>query len=217
MCGRYSITTPVEAMRELFDFTGRPPNLPPRYNVAPTQDAPVIRMRDGDRELAMLRWGLVPSWSQGPDSRFSMINARAETVANKPAFRAAFRARRCLVPADGFYEWTPAKGGKQPYRITLKDGGLFALAGLWEHWAGKDETIDSFTIVVTEANELLAPIHDRMPVILAPDEYEAWLRGEPRDAAALLDPYPAGELTAYPVSKHVNSPRNDDPECVAPL
>ena len=161
-------------MRRVFNVTGPLPNVPPRYNIAPTQDAPVVRQtKDADeREMDMLRWGLVPSWSQGPDSGYSMINARAETVATKPAFRSAFRFRRCLVPADGFYEWRKVAGRKQPYRITVKDGEPFAFAGLWEHWTGPDGyVVQSFTIVVTEANELLRPIHDRMPVILDPADY----------------------------------------------
>ena len=223
MCGRYSFTTPPEAMRRVFDIKGLLPNLAARYNIAPTQDAPVVRQtKEGEgRELAMLRWGLVPSWSQGPDSGYSMINARAETVATKPAFRSAFRLRRCLVPADGFYEWRKLAGRKQPYRITLKDDAPFAFAGLWEHWRGPDcYVIQSFTIVVTEANELLRPIHDRMPVILDPADYALWL-GEKAESSkgvgALLRPFPADAMVAYPVSKRVSNPRNDDPQCVEPL
>ena len=223
MCGRYSFTTPPEAMRRLFKVTGPLPNVPPRYNIAPTQDAPVVRQSKdgGERELVMLRWGLVPSWSQGPDSGYSMINARAETVATKPAFRSAFRLRRCLVPADGFYEWRKVTGAKQPYRITLKDGEPFALAGLWEHWTGPDGyVVQSFTIVVTEANELLRPIHDRMPVILHPADYPLWLGEEPESGVgvgSLLKPFSAEAMVAYPVSKRVSNPRNDDPECIEPL
>ncbi len=159
------------------------PNGAPRYlSTSPALDRPVVRQSkdDGERELVMLRWGLIPSWSKGPDSGYSMINARAETVATKPAFRSAFRFRRCLVPADGFYEWRKLAGRKQPYRITLKDDAPFAFAGLWEHWAGPGGyVIQSFTIIVTEANELLRPIHDRMPVILDPANYTLWLGEEP--------------------------------------
>ncbi len=152
-----------------------------------------------------------------------MINARAETVATKPAFHRAFGRRRCLVPADGFYEWRKEGARKQPYRIRLNDGGLFAFAGLWERWSperGDAEAIESFTVIVTNANALLEPIHDRMPAILAPSDYEAWLdaRATPPEAAqALLRPYPPDRMEAYPVSLRVNSPRNDDPECIAPL
>ncbi len=222
MCGRYSLTTPVEALRSLFRLVGNP-NLPPRFNIAPTQDAAVVRPVQGgaERELAMLRWGLVPSWSRGPDSRYGMINARAETVAEKPAYRAAFRQRRCLVPADGFYEWRQQGGRKQPYRFCLKEGGAFALAGLWESWSGgENETIESFTIIVTDANALVRPIHDRMPVIVDPVDHDAWLDAEGTavsEALALLRPFEAEAMTAYPVSPRVNSPRNDDAECVAPI
>ena len=229
MCGRYSLTSPPEAIQRLFKLAPPLPNLAPRYNIAPTQEAPVIGLRkDGDeRGLAMLRWGLVPFWSDGPDSRYSMINARAETVRSKPAFRAAFKARRCLVPADGFYEWKAREGGaKQPHRIVRADGEPFAFAGLWEHWEPKEgqegegqegEPIRSFTIIVTGANELLKPIHERMPVILAPEDHERWLAGEPDEAAELLRPFPAGELRAYPVSTRVNAPKNDDPGCIEPV
>jgi len=219
MCGRYSLTTPPEAMARVFRTTGPLPNLPPRYNIAPTQQAPVVRAAPEARELALLRWGLVPSWSQGPDSKFSMINARAETVESKPAYRAAFRQRRCLVPADGFYEWRAEAGRKQPYFIRVKECP-FAFAGLWEHWE-KPQTpaIDSFTIIVTEANALLKPIHDRMPVILHREDFDSWLDPETPlgDAKALLRPLEPEAMEAYPVSTRVNSPRNDDPECIAPL
>ncbi len=220
MCGRYSFTVPPEAMRWLFALTGPLPNFEARYNIAPTQDAPVIRLNaaSGERKAAMFRWGLVPSWSKGPDSRHLMINARAETVAEKPAFRAALRHRRCLVPADGFYEWRKEGARKQPYRICQHDGEPFALAGLWERWEGAGEAIHSFAIVVTEANDLVRPIHDRMPVILDPLDYGAWLgAGAADEATRLLKPFGEGELTAYPVSLHVNSPKNDDRGCIDPV
>ncbi len=222
MCGRYSLTAPPEAVGRLFELAGPMPNLEPRYNIAPTQAAPVVGLKpDGEtRGLAMLRWGLVPSWSDGPDSRLSMINARAETVRTKPAFRAAFKARRCLVPADGFYEWQAQGKGrpKQPHRIVRRDGAPFAFAGLWERWQPKDgEPILSFTIIVTDANELLKPIHERMPVILEPGDHEAWLGAAPEEAEALLRPLAADRLEAYPVSPRVNSPKNDDPACIEAL
>ncbi len=221
MCGRYSLTTPVDALRALFGFAGPPPNLPARYNIAPTQEAPVVRRRGpgAARELALLRWGLVPSWADGPRTGYRMINARAETVARKPAFRAAFRRRRCLVPADGFYEWRAEGKRKQPYRVAFEDGAPFAFAGLWERWRGADGgEIESFAIVVTDANALLRPIHDRMPVILAPDDHEAWLTGEDGDAlSGLLRPHPGTGMIVYPVSPRVNDPRNDDRVCVEPL
>ncbi len=220
MCGRFTLRTPAHRLAEAFG-AHELPNLPPRYNIAPTQDAAVVRRpREGEgRELAMLRWGLVPPWSEGPDSGYSMINARAETVATKSAFRSAFRHRRCLVPADGFFEWQKVDGRKQPYLVELSDGEPFAFAGLWEHWEGLGgDVIDSFTIIVTEANELLRPIHDRMPVILDPPDYDLWLEGGPAVARAahdLLQPYPAERMVAHPVSRRVNNPRHDDPECIA--
>jgi putative SOS response-associated peptidase YedK len=220
MCGRYSLTTPPEAVARVFAVAGPLPNYPPRYNIAPTQQAPVVRLNaEGARELVLLRWGLVPSWSEGPDSKYSMINARAETVAEKPAYRAAFKSRRCLVPADSFFEWQArGKGPKQPYLIRVKETP-FAFAGLWERWEKPgQESIQSFAIVVTEANELMRPIHERMPVILPPSDYSAWLdpATPAKDAQAMLRPYDADAMEAYPVSTRVNSPRNDDPDVIAP-
>ncbi len=219
MCGRYSLTTAPEAMRRLFDTLGPLPNLAPRYNIAPTQDAPVVRRSTGGgRELAMLRWGLVPAWSKGPDSRYSMINARAETVAEKPAYRTAFRQRRCLVPASGFFEWQKRGKAKRPYLIGIEGREAFAFAGLWERWEGAEaEAIESFTIIVTEANARVRPIHERMPVILDPADYGPWLEEgveASTRAHALLAPYPAEAMTAHAVSTRVNSPGNDDPECL---
>jgi putative SOS response-associated peptidase YedK len=221
MCGRYSLTTAPEAMRRLFRIEGALLNLEPRYNIAPTQMAPVIRMREeGGNGLAMMRWGLVPSWSkEGPASGYSTINARAETVADKPAYRAAFRDRRCLVPADGFYEWKKIGREKQPYRFTMTDGSPFVFAGLWERWrepAGGD--LLSFTIIVTSANDLVANVHDRMPVILDADAASTWLGGGSREAMqALLQPFPADRMSATPVSRRVNSPANDDPGVIEPV
>ena len=221
MCGRYSLTSAPEAMRQLFDLDGPLLNLEPRYNIAPTQDAPVIRANaDGKRELAMLRWGLVPSWSKdGPDSGYSMHNARAETVADKPSFRGAFRDRRCLVPADGFYEWKKMGKEKQPFRFTMDDGAPFLFAGLWERWRRPDGSdLQSFTIIVTTSNTLVAGVHDRMPVILDREGAARWLAGGTRDAMlALLVPFPAERMAATPVSKRVNSPANDDRSIIEPV
>lgn len=221
MCGRYMIVSNTEALRRLFRFPELP-NLEPRYNVAPSQEVPVIRRgADGRAHFAMLRWGLVPSWAKDLKIGTKMINARAETVAEKPAFRAAFKARRCLVPADGFYEWRAEEGGKQPYLIRMADEAPFAFAGLWESWRNPEsgETVESCTIIVTDANDLVAPIHDRMPVILAPNDYDPWLFSEAagEDLQGLLGPYPAGAMTVHPVSKAVNNVRNDDPSLIAPL
>lgn len=220
MCGRYSIATPIGAMQRLFDFPELP-NLMPRWNVAPAQGVPAVRMRaDGrGRELAILTWGLVPPWADDPKIAWRMINARAETVQEKPAFRHAFRRRRCLLPADGFYEWMPPAPGakaKQPWRIGLPGDAPFAFAGLWEQWMGKDGSeIESCTIVTTEAAPAIAHIHARMPAILEPGSYAAWLAGEADAAAALMRPY-AGELVARPVSTRVNDMRNDDPSLLDP-
>lgn len=220
MCGRYSITTPFEALARLFAVTGPLPNLPPRYNLAPTQSAPVVRSNAGARELVLLRWGLIPAWSKEGPSSTPLINARAETVAQKPAFRSAFRARRCLVPADGFYEWQAGPKVKQPYHIAMADQQPFALAGLWERWQPKapgEAAIESFVILTTDANTLCRPIHHRMPVIVAPDHYELWLTGPREVAEGLLRPYPARAMVAQPIGPRVNQVRNDDPACLEPL
>ena len=201
----------------------------PRYNIAPTQEVLVVREPDrGEREAAMLRWGLIPSWSKEMQSGAPMINARGETVAEKPSFRTALRKRRCLIPADGFYEWHQAPGSaarskKQPYYIHRRDGRPFAFAGLWETWtpknapAGEGLTLESCTIVTTAANTTLAPLHDRMPVILAETDYATWLDPAIQDPAAvtpLIGPCGDDELVAEPVSTHVNRVANDDPRCV---
>ncbi len=213
MCGRYSVTTPLEAMRQSFDFIGGL-NLAPRYNIAPTQDVPVIRGGADGRELATMRWGLVPSWAKDLSIGARMINARIETVKEKPSFRAAFRRRRCLIPADGFYEWKTIAGAKQPFRIGFKDNRPFVFAGLWETWSdpGGDE-IRTCTILTTEASEKLRPIHHRMPVILQPDLFEPWLDPASSFDGDVAPPFDDEDLHAYPVSKAVNKPANDGPEC----
>ena len=222
MCGRYAITSPLEAIIEAFSLKGPRSNLEPRYNAAPSQYLPVIRGGREGREMVPMRWGLVPSWSKGPDSRYSMINARAETVTSKPAYRGPFRYRRCLVPANGFFEWKKEADGKQPYFITLKSDAPFAFAGLWDHWTSPNGSeMETFTIIVTAANDVVRPIHERMPVILGEDSYESWLgeAGTPSRTklAILLRPYPADLMRAYPVSRAVNSPTNDRPELVEPV
>ena len=218
MCGRFAQYSEPDTYADLFDLE-RVCAPRPRYNAAPTQEILAARPgADGTRELTPLRWGLIPSWSKGPDNRYSMINARAETVATKPAYRAAFRARRCIIPAEGFYEWQTTTDGKQPHLIRRRDGQPFAMAGLWERWQGPDtDAIESCTIIVTDANAAIAPIHDRMPVILTGNGLDAWLDPTIGNAAALtslLRPAPAQDWTHYPVSKRVNSPRNDDPSLV---
>jgi putative SOS response-associated peptidase YedK len=219
MCGRYSITTSTEALRRLFQFDDRP-NLQPRYNMAPTQMAPVVRERDGGRHLDMLRWGLLPKWSKDASSAPKMINARAETIAKKPAYREAFRMRRCLVPADGFFEWrVQGNKTKQPYRVCLADGGAFAFAGLWEAWADPSDggrVVETYTISTVVASSSIAHIHHRMPVILASDDHQTWLNGDPEEAGALLKPCANEKLRNFQVSPRIGNVRNDGPDLLEP-
>ena len=217
MCGRYTLSTPPNVLAERFGVDVRQ-NLPPRYNIAPTQGASVVRATDRGRELALLRWGLIPSWAKDPAIGNRMINARAEGVAEKPAFRRAFAKQRALVPADGFYEWQKQNSRKQPYHIRRRDGEPFAFAGLWERWHDRalDQVHETFTIITTDASDLLAPIHNRMPVILSPADYDRWLDPEKPGTPDLLTPYQGDELEAFPVSTRVNSPAHDDARCVEP-
>lgn len=214
MCGRFTQRSPLSVYASMFGVGLNILEGAPRYNVAPSQLVAVCRTAElGWRELVLLHWGLLPHWAKEPKTSYSMINARAETVASKPAYRDAFRKRRCLIPADGFYEWRPGKPRKQPYYIHRRDGKPFAFAGLWEHWEQGKDTIETCAIIVTTANETIAPIHDRMPVILAPADFERWL--DPKQDAAgllpLLKPAPAGDIEAYTVGLSVNSPQNDGP------
>lgn len=223
MCGRYAIYGPVSrANRDAIEFLGEQVAFHPTFNAAPTQDLPVFRVSpERGRELTLLRWGLVPSWAKDPDIGARMINARAETVSEKPAFRAAFRRRRCLVPMSGFYEWQRTSGRKVPHFVRLRDTDIFAAAGLYEYWPGKDGAvaIESYTILTTGANELMRAVHDRMPVILHERDYEAWLdpKNEKLEAlSALLTPFPAEQMRAFAVSPRVNNTHNDGPELVEP-
>jgi putative SOS response-associated peptidase YedK len=235
MCGRFSITDPDEALRALFGYNGPPMDFEPRYNVAPTQDVPVVRLNhEGKRAITKMRWGLVPFWAKDLKIGARMINARAETIATQSAFREAFKARRCLVLADGFYEWNTtakvAKGEKkQPYRVVIGDerrARPFAFAGLWERWrdraAGKDAPpVDSFTIITTDAAPAIAHIHERMPVMLnRREDFEAWLDAEktpPAEAQKLLKPYAGADLAVYPVTPKVNDYRYEEPDSVLPV
>lgn len=205
----------TESFPEMFEISDV--RLPPRFNIAPTQDAPVVRQDDdGTRMLVLLRWGLIPSWAKDISMGARMINARSETVEEKPVFRAAFRRRRCLVPADGFFEWRKEGAAKQPYYFSMKGGNPFAFAGLWDAYESPDAYLETYTILTCEANETVEPIHHRMPVILPPDLYAKWLQpGSPEgELKALLRPYPEDDLQVYPVSRMVNSPSNDSPLCI---
>jgi putative SOS response-associated peptidase YedK len=221
MCGRFALIVSGEAVADQFQLA-ETSLLAPRYNIAPTQPVAAIRHNphSAQREMTHFRWGLIPSWAKDIKMSARMINARAETVADKPSFRAAFKRRRCLIPASGFFEWQKIGTQKQPMYIQAADGGLLALAGLWETWHSPDGSeIESCTIITTEPNELMAPIHNRMPVIIEPADYDLWLDpGErPENGLHLLRPYPPSLMNAYPVSTQVNNPRNDTPDCVAPL
>lgn len=220
MCGRYTLIN-LAALTQAFPWIDEPPPAaePSRYNIAPTQPILVVANNRADR-FEHFHWGLIPSWAKDPAIGNRMINARAETLAEKPAFRTAVRRRRCLVPADGFYEWQEALGGKTktPMRITMKSGGVFAFAGLWDAWHAPDgSVISSCTVITTSPNELMAEIHDRMPAILRRDDYQRWLDPAERDAedlGDLLKPYPASEMRASPVSRTVNNLKNESPACI---
>jgi putative SOS response-associated peptidase YedK len=223
MCGRLTQVRAVDLLRTIVRWISEP-SVPARYNAAPTQAIAAVRQipNSGDRELVLLHWGLIPSWSKDPALGARMINARAETVADKPAFRAPFRRRRCLIPADGFYEWQKVNGQKQPFYIHPQDAGqAFAFAGLWDHWDGGDRgPIESCTILTTDANDLVRPLHNRMPVILDPADFDLWLDPGVQNAEAvrpLLRRYPAEAMACYPVGRYVNNPRNDGPDCIAPV
>ena len=205
MCGRYALHSLIDDLQRHFGFPGGA-DFKPRYNIAPSYHLPVVRKGDGGRELALCQWGFVPHWMKS-EPKTRPINARAETVAEKPFFRSAFRHHRCLVPANGYYEWKKEGRGKQPWFIHPKDQALFAFAGLWDRWTGADGVLDTFTIITTSANPSTASIHDRMPVILPPGQYDTWLEAGGKD---LLRPY-AGEMEAWPVSREVNTPANDHP------
>ena len=229
MCGRYTLFTPQEALVERFDAEPHEP-LEPRYNCAPGQELPVITS-DEPGQIQRFTWGLTPSWA---DEKQGLINARSETVREKRSFADAYESRRCLVPADGFYEWADLGDGKQPYRVAFADDRPFAMAGLWERWEpptqqlGLDsfgdngdsddpEPLETFTVITTEPNEMISELHHRMAVVLAPDEEETWLHGDPDAVADLLDPHPDNELEYFRVSERVNSPANDESKLIDPV
>ena len=221
MCGRF---TRKENMKHIAELLGLPipPALAPRYNIAPSQLVACVRTNPdtSEREWVELKWGLVPSWAKDPSVGHKLINARGETVDEKPSFRKAFKQQRCLILADGFYEWKREGKTKQPYYISLKDNRPFAFAGLWERWEKEDPAIESCSLITIHANNLMEPIHHRMPVILPEQVYASWLDPKLKNTvylSGLLEPYKAEEMDAYPVSTMVNNPRNDLPECMAPL
>jgi len=219
MCGRYVIISSPQAFRQLFGYSGQP-NFPPRYNVAPTQPVPIVRLSEGKRQFALVRWGLIPSWVKDPRTFSLLINARAESVLEKPAFRNAMKRRRCLFLTDGFYEWQEEGGRKRVYHVRRKDGGPMAFAGLWETWTGPNgEEQETAAIVTTSANRTLSVIHDRMPVVIAPDAFEMWLDSANVDAKvaeALIAPAPENLLEIYEVSPAVNRVANDSSALLDP-
>jgi len=226
MCGRFVLRASPEQLKSLFDLP-EAPYLEPRYNIAPTQPVGIVRIKPetAQREWALVLWGLIPSWAKDASIGQKMINARAETVAEKPSYRAAFKRRRCLVPASGFYEWKKGASGKTPHFITTADESPFAIAGLWETWQSPDGgELSTCTLLTTEANDLVSDLHDRMPVIIAPEDYAMWLgsgREETPEALAslrhLLRPYPDEKMQMWPVSTQVNNVRNEGAGCIEPL
>lgn len=218
MCGRITFRTEPKLVAELFDLTSLP-LFEPRYNVAPTQDVLAVRLTGQEgREAVFLKWGLIPFWSKDKSFASKAINARGETLREKPAFREAYKKRRCLIAADGFFEWKKVGKRKEPYLFELAQRGPFAFAGLWERWSDKSEAIESCTIITTTANELVRPLHDRMPVILPRESFSAWLGETPLDdLSSLLSPFPAQEMRVTQVNSIVNSVANDSPDCVQPV
>jgi putative SOS response-associated peptidase YedK len=222
MCGRFTLTVPVESLIERFQVDQIPFDYQPRYNIAPGQLITAVIAHEGKNRIGQLKWGLIPSWAKDEKIGYKMINAKAETVQEKPAFRNAFKKRRCIIPADGFYEWKRNEdGSKQPMRIMLKDKSIFGMAGLYETWIAPDrQKVHSCTIITTKSNGLMEQIHDRMPVILRRDDEGIWLDREKADLEllqSLLEPYPEEEMFAYPVHPMVGNVKNDVPECIESL
>jgi putative SOS response-associated peptidase YedK len=220
MCGRFTLTSSGEALARKFELQGRA-RLRPRFNIAPSQEVAAVREQEpGRRLLEPHRWGLIPSWAKDPAIGNRLINARCETAAQKPSFRRAMRSRRCIVPADGFYEWAGRGSERHPYLIRMRDAEPFGMAGLWESWTGDGgEVIESCTLLTTDANESIQRVHHRMPVILDPQNFGRWLdpgQQEPESLVDLLVACPDDWLDLIPVSRHVNNPRNDDPACLVP-
>lgn len=216
MCGRFALAVTDVEIRRHFNLDELP-EWQPRYNIAPSQDVPVVHQSGSGRVCEAMRWGLVPHWSKGPDKRYAMINARAETVASKPAYREPFRQGRCLVPASGYFEWRKTNDVRQPFFLRPQGATLFAFAGLWDEWRGEGGMLRSFTLITTQANPESAQIHERMPVMINQAQYDLWLQGqEPEVLLALLGPY-AGALDVWAVSGEVNNPRHEGPELIQTL
>ena len=220
MCGRFTLQTPEAQIRKAFNLPmGDQLGLSPRYNIAPSQDIPIIRDTKDGHELILVQWGLVPHWSKESKTKYSTINARIESVAEKPTYRTPFKSQRCLIPADGFYEWKVVNGHKIPHYIRMRKGEVFAFAGIWDRWEGEGKTLDSCSIIVMPANEVMKPIHERMPAIIAPAHYDLWLDQritEKDEIMEFLNSAPSGSLKYYPISPWVNSPQHDDERCIQP-
>jgi len=223
MCGRYRLSRRKQLIEEHFDSFSDEPDWSVRYNIAPTQPVAVIRQHPKEpvRELSLVRWGLIPSWAKDPSGAARMINARSETADSKPAFRDALKSRRCMIPADGFYEWMRTGKMKQPYCFEVNEGELFAFAGIWDRWKGPSgDMIETCSILTTTPNAVTSPVHDRMPVILDPDSYDLWLDPGMTNVAAasdLLKPFDARLMRCFPVSNRINRVANDDEECSRPV
>jgi putative SOS response-associated peptidase YedK len=211
MCGRFSLTPKIEHVIEKLNIINSI-EFAPSYNIAPSQTVPVVRYINNQLVISAMRWGLIPFWMKELPKSTNLINARSDTLASKPSFRTAYKKRRCLIPADGYYEWQKVGDAKQPYYIQLKTKEIFTFAGLWEQWQGESQIIESCTIITTDGNDDMKSIHHRMPVIIAQDQYQHWF--EDIDPQDLLTPYPNGKLRAYPVSNYVNNPRNNDKKCL---
>ena len=217
MCGRYSLTKPIKTLKEHFQAIAVKMDHDKRYNIAPSQSVPIVVAGEQGAEIHAMRWGLIPSWAKDPAFGNKLINARAETVHEKPSFKPSMKNRRCLVPADGFYEWQVSGKEKSPQYIRMHTGGLFAFAGLWSEWDSDKEILQTFTIITTNANRELESIHHRMPVILMPQDYENWLAPSSKGFHNLMKPLGDGLLDHYEISKTVNSPKNDSEDCIKPL
>lgn len=218
MCGRYSFTIKdTKKLKKRFDLKKITSDLTPRFNIAPSQSAPVI-LNQSPETLSLIRWGLIPHWAKEEKIGYKMINARAETIAEKPSFKGPLKSKRCLVLADSFYEWKKVDGKKRPFRIMLKDGEIFALAGIWDCWQNQDKELLTFAIITTSPNSLMKSIHDRMPVIIAQENEREWLSDiDTKNALKLLKPFSANKMEAYEISTIINSPRHDSSEVIKPL